>query len=65
VFLIDIFPFTDEMATPPMCIVFVPNQPSSAQTLANLKSLDPKLYLLVVSGIMSSFNNPPNIPVGP
>jgi hypothetical protein len=64
-FLIDMFPFTDEMAMPPTLIVFVANQPSSAQILANLKSFDPKLYFLFVSGIISAFNIPPNIPVAP
>jgi hypothetical protein len=65
VFLIDMFPFTDEMDTSPILIVLFPNHPSSTQILANLNSLDPKLYLLCVSGIISAFNSPPNIPVAP
>ena len=59
------FPFTDEMATSPILIVLFPNHPSSTQILANLTSLDPKLYVLCVSGIISTFNSPPNIPDGP
>ena len=59
------FPFTDEMATSPILIVLFPNHPSSTQILANLTSFDPKLYVLCVSGIISTFNSPPNIPDGP
>ena len=40
---INVLPFIDEMAMPPILMVSVPNHPSSAQMALNFFVLDPKL----------------------